>query len=201
MLNQVGRFAAQLREAADELKLYNFSGLFPEIGHAWMTIDHRLFLWDYRVPNATPYTYDGLDQVVITAALARPRRDGTFDPAPDWLLLLSTPLEVVVLAIYCTGPRGRETSQIDIHETGFSVPSDGVNLVRMGGSASGLRRERAGHSHGSLYFFLSKSKVKTDRQGVDRDREHETHNHFLGGAFPIGRNGVGGLLQAQDACT
>ena len=79
-----------------------------------MTIDHRLFLWDYRVPNATPYTYDGLDQVVITAALARPRRDGTFDPAPDWLLLLSTPVEVLVLALYDggggRGERGRRPS-------------------------------------------------------------------------------------------
>ena len=128
------------REAADELKLYTFSGLFPEIGHAWMTIDHRLFLWDYRVPNATPYTYDGLDQVVITAALARPRRDGTFDPAPDWLLLLSTPVEVLVLALYVGAPAGASASApvgLEIHESSFSVPTDGVNMVKMAASAGG----------------------------------------------------------------
>ena len=51
-------------------------------------------------------------------------------------------------------------------------------------------------------FVFFPFKVKTDRQGVDRDREHETHNHFLGWAFPIiycRRNGVGGLLQAHKA--
>lgn len=25
-----------------------YMGLFPEIERAWITVDHRLFLWDYQ---------------------------------------------------------------------------------------------------------------------------------------------------------
>ena len=128
-----------LKQAASEqLEYHMFMGLFPQIHRAWMTIDHMLFLWDYTDPRGSFYQYDGLDQTIIHATLVKPR-PSVFagSSTPQWLLLLSTPLEVVVLAVYCSGPPGREASQIDIHETGFSVPSDGVNLVRMVGTATG----------------------------------------------------------------
>ena len=128
-----------LKQAASEqLEYHMFMGLFPQIHRAWMTIDHMLFLWDYTDPRGSFYQYDGLDQTIIHATLVKPRQSVfAGSSTPQWLLLLSTPLEVVVLAVYCSGPPGREASQIDIHETGFSVPSDGVNLVRMVGTASG----------------------------------------------------------------
>ena len=128
-----------LKQAASEqLEYHMFMGLFPQIHRAWMTIDHMLFLWDYTDPRGSFYQYDGLDQTIIHATLVKPRPSVFAGSSmPQWLLLLSTPLEVVVLAVYCSGPPGREASQIDIHETGFSVPSDGVNLVRMVGTATG----------------------------------------------------------------
>ena len=77
-------------------------------------------------------------QAIIHAALVRPKaKVFAEDAAPQWLLLLSTPLEVVVLALYCTGPPTREMSEIEIHETGFSVPSDGVNMVNIEGALNG----------------------------------------------------------------
>ena len=79
-------------------------------------------------------------QAIIHAALVRPRlREFSQEEGatPDWLLLLSTPLEVVVLALYCTGAPGRRNASIEIHETGFSVPSDGVNMIQIEGSPTG----------------------------------------------------------------
>lgn len=121
-----------LKQAASEqLEYHMFMGLFPQIHRAWMTIDHMLFLWDYTDPRGSFYQYDGLDQTIIHATLVRPRaRVFACNATPHWLLLLSTPLEVVVLAVYCTGPAGRETSQVDIHETGFSVPCAATRLLR-----------------------------------------------------------------------
>jgi len=124
--------------ASDRLEYHCFMGVFTGIRRAWMTIDHILFLWDYADPRGSFYQYDGLDQAIIHAALVRPR-PGVFaaDATPTWLLLLSTPLEVVVLALYCTGGVGHESSEIEIHETGFSVPSDGVNMVRIEATPAG----------------------------------------------------------------
>ena len=79
-------------------------------------------------------------QAIIHAALVRPRaREFSQEEGatPDWLLLLSTPLEVVVLALYCTGAPGRKNASVEIHETGFSAPSDGVNMVRIEGTPTG----------------------------------------------------------------
>ncbi|EOD33461.1 hypothetical protein EMIHUDRAFT_253130, partial [Emiliania huxleyi CCMP1516] len=143
--------AALKQAATEQLEYHMFVGLFPEIHRAWLTIDHMLFLWDYNHPSGSFYQYDGLEQTIINAALV-PCKPGVFaaEATPRHLLLLSTPSEVVVLAVYPTGPAGSrdggaregrgeggvrsprggtavgaEDSTIDIHETGFAVPSDG----------------------------------------------------------------------------
>src|SRR5690242_2945122 len=33
------------------LECRSYLGLFPEINRVWVTIDHRLFLWNYEDPN------------------------------------------------------------------------------------------------------------------------------------------------------
>jgi len=68
-----------------------------------MTIDHILFLWDYTDPRGSFYQYDGLDQTIIHASLARPRA-GVFEEGatPQWLLLLSTPVDGGVVG-WCSG--------------------------------------------------------------------------------------------------
>jgi nuclear pore complex protein Nup155 len=47
-------------------------GLFEEIGWAWITIDHRLFLWDYNGSEQF-VMFDDQDQVIISVALVKPR--------------------------------------------------------------------------------------------------------------------------------
>ena len=119
----VTQMPAALKQAAAQLEYYHtFSGVFPQIHRAWMTIDHILFLWDYTDPRGSFYQYDGLDQTIIHASLVRPRA-GVFEEGatPPWLLLLSTPVEVVLLGLYTNG------TEIDIYETGFSVPTDGAS--------------------------------------------------------------------------
>ena len=90
-----------------------------------MTIDHQLFLWDYTDPRGSFYQYDGLDQTIIHASLVVPRR-GVFEEGaqPQWLLLLSTPVEVILFGLYTNG------TEIDIYETGFSVPTDGARAAQ-----------------------------------------------------------------------
>jgi len=122
---------AALQQAAQGEYYHSFQGLFPQIHRAWMTIDHVLYLWDYNDPRGSFYLYDGLDQTIIHASLVRPRQ-GVFEPTPDWLLLLSTPVEVILLGLYTTA-----THDINVFETGYSVATDGANLLQIVGTPSG----------------------------------------------------------------
>ena len=69
---------AALKQAAAQLEYYHtFSGIFPQIHRAWMTIDHILFLWDYTDPRAWPG---------LSLGRASSRRDATtrrHRPPPD----------------------------------------------------------------------------------------------------------------------
>lgn len=47
-------------------------GMFPEINRAWLTVDHRLFIWNYLNPNDFN-SFDDLDQIIISVALAKPK--------------------------------------------------------------------------------------------------------------------------------
>ena len=117
----IGLPAALKRAVSQQLEGYTFSGLFPEIHRAWITIDKTLFIWDYTDPRGAFYQYDGLDQPIVHVALV-PTRAGVFasEAAPRFLLLLSTPVEVVVLAVYVSSGAGGGAERIDLHETGFS---------------------------------------------------------------------------------
>ena len=186
---------AALRQAAAQLEYYHtFSGLFPEIHRAWMTIDHVLFLWDYTDPRGSFYQYDGLDQTIIHAALVRPK-PGVFEEGatPPWLLLLSTPVEVVVLGLYTSAVGGgpssgpanapaRSVGEIDIFETGFSVATDGANLLQMVGTPQG-RVFMAG-ADGFLYeltYGTTRGWLDTYRTCAkrNRSRKREVALHFL----------------------
>lgn len=55
-----------------ELECKCFMGLLPDIHRAWFTIDNQIFLWDYH--DGTDFcVYDGLDQIIVSAALVPPR--------------------------------------------------------------------------------------------------------------------------------
>ena len=171
---------AALKQAAAQSEYYHtFSGIFPQIHRAWMTIDHVLFLWDYTDPRGTFYQYDGLDQTIVHASLVRPRR-GVFEEGatPQWLLLLSTPVEVILLGLYTS----ECTTDIDIHETGFSVPTDGANLLQLVGTPAG-RVFMAG-ADGFLYelsYGTTRGWLDTYRTCAKRckSRKTEVALHFV----------------------
>ena len=176
---------AALKQAASQLEYYHtFSGVFPQIHRAWMTIDHILFLWDYTDPRGSFYQYDGLDQTIIHASLVRPRR-GVFEDGaePPWLLLLSTPVEVVLLGLYTAdGPGGAPAAEVDIFETGFTVATDGANLLQIVGTPAG-RVFMAG-ADGFLYeltYGTTRGWLDTYRTCAKRNRSRkaEVALHYL----------------------
>jgi len=117
------------------LESKSFMGLLPQIGRAWISIDHRLFLWDY-VEGSDFAVYEELDQVISCVALATPR-PGVFIDEIEYLLVIATALQVVLLGIVRSpnsrarsrGSRGSDS--VTLVPTGLSVPTDGVVMLKI----------------------------------------------------------------------
>ncbi|KAF9582364.1 hypothetical protein BGW38_000296 [Lunasporangiospora selenospora] len=106
-----------------------FMGLFPEINRVWITIDHRLFLWNYSDGNNYE-SYEELDQVIVNVALVRPKRD-TFDEKVEYLLVIATPIDVHLLGV-STG-----SDSHTLYITNMSVPTDNVAMRSIVGTPDG----------------------------------------------------------------
>ncbi|KAJ2658767.1 hypothetical protein IWW48_003840 [Coemansia sp. RSA 1200] len=145
-----------LFEQYDLLECRCFMGLFPEIKRAWITVDHRLFLWNYE-DESDFYSFEDQEQIIVSVALVRPR-PGVFVDAIKYVLAVATPLEVFLLGVgYDAGspPAGRLVSgggNVTLYATQISVPADGVAMTSIAGSNDG--RIFMSGNDGALYEFV-----------------------------------------------
>ncbi|XP_041042883.1 nuclear pore complex protein Nup155 isoform X1 [Carcharodon carcharias] len=75
-------------------------GVFPEIGKAWLTIDSDIFMWNYEDGGDLAY-FDGLSETILSVGLVKPRT-GIFQPHIRQLLVLTTPVDIVILGVSFT---------------------------------------------------------------------------------------------------
>eukprot|EP00743_Colponemidia_sp_Colp-15_P008436 GILK01009170.1.p1 GENE.GILK01009170.1~~GILK01009170.1.p1 ORF type:complete len:1662 (+),score=272.64 GILK01009170.1:89-5074(+) len=122
-----------------------FMGLFPEISRAWVTFDNRIYLWNYDEPSEIQ-TYDGLNQIIVSAGLVRPKPNIFVDEV-QYLLVLSTAVEVVLLGVCFSGNSTKGDMSLIL--TQYSVPTDNIKMVKIKGSATG--RIFMGGQDGNLY--------------------------------------------------
>jgi hypothetical protein len=159
-------------------------GIFPEINRAWVAIDNRLFLWNYNSLEGQSFsTYEGLEQVIVTCALVRPKL-GIFHDKVKYLLAVATPVEVVLIALLFDGDDVERQIYGDIHfrPTPFSVPSDNVLMLKMAGLPNG-RIFMAG-SDGNLYelsYEQDESLASYLTSGLIGERKVKKVKHSGGG--------------------
>ncbi len=128
-------------------------GLLPEIQRVWITVDNTLYLWNYGNPKADYEIYDGMDQLIVSVGLVKPKR-GVFDrqnvkhsSTIKYVLVLATTVEIVLLTVSYKGIDA--TGKIEIRSSGFSVPSDDISMHHIEGTPSG--RIFMGGRDGNLY--------------------------------------------------
>jgi nuclear pore complex protein Nup155 len=78
--------------------------------------------------------WDGLDQIIVSVGLVRPKPN-VFVASVRYLLVLTTPVEVVVLAVSFAGDD--VDGEMILQPTALSVPSDDVNLLQVVGTPAG----------------------------------------------------------------
>ncbi|XP_023298970.2 nuclear pore complex protein Nup154 [Lucilia cuprina] len=87
----------EILEHFKHIKCHCMMGLFPEIGRAWLTIDSEIYIWTYEQSRDVAY-YDGLSHLIISVGLVKPK-PGVFINDVKYLLILTTPIEIIVLGV------------------------------------------------------------------------------------------------------
>jgi nuclear pore complex protein Nup155 len=119
-------------------------GIFPEINRVWVTIDNRLYLWNYEAPNGENAlnTFDDQEQIIVTVGLVKPL-PGVFLDEIEYILVVTTPLEIILLGMAFTGGKAKDTKSsqprgpLTLYRTDLTLASDGVNFVQVVGTDEG----------------------------------------------------------------
>jgi nuclear pore complex protein Nup155 len=125
-------------------------GLMPEIDRVWITIDHKLFLWDY-IEGQDINSFVDQPDVITHVALVKPK-PSVFVDEISHLLVICTPLSVLLLGLsYTEVPMhdNQRRKQINLYATDMKATCD----IEMG-SVIGTRDGRIfmqGIQDGNLY--------------------------------------------------
>ncbi|KAF7808616.1 nuclear pore complex protein NUP155 [Senna tora] len=106
-------------------------GIFPEIRRAWASVDNSLFLWRFDKWDGQCPEYSGEEQAICAVGLAK-SKPGVFVEAIQYLLVLATPVELILVGVCCSGGTDgsdpfSEVSLQPLPE--YTVPSDGVTMT------------------------------------------------------------------------
>ncbi|KAI8929792.1 Non-repetitive/WGA-negative nucleoporin C-terminal-domain-containing protein [Entophlyctis helioformis] len=143
----------------DSVQSRSFMGIFPEVNRVWISIDNRLYLWNYEDIGEQPInTFDDQEQIIIAAALVRPV-PGVFLEQIEYVLVVATPLEIILLGVAFSQkaqgnkPRG----DMAIYRTEMSIASDGLYEIvydaQEGWFTSKIRK--INHTANALYALVS----------------------------------------------
>nr|XP_017099232.2 LOW QUALITY PROTEIN: nuclear pore complex protein Nup154 [Drosophila bipectinata] len=138
----------EILEHFKHIKCHCTMGLFPEIGRAWLTIDSEIYIWTFNQARDVAY-YDGLSHLIVSVGLVKPR-DGVFVNDVKYLLVLTTPIEVIVLGVTFAENAYKEMQLMN--RPIFVVGTDNVSISVIKGSEDG--RIFMGGRDGCLYEFF-----------------------------------------------
>ncbi|KAI3622521.1 nucleoporin [Moniliophthora roreri] len=125
-------------------------GLIPEIERAWISIDHKLFLWDY---NEGQEISSFVDQpyVITHVAVVKPKK-GLFIDEISHLLVICTPMSVLLIALSlspASGSGSRSRRDVNLYATDLTISTE-VEMTSVIGTPEG-RIFMCGAQDGNLY--------------------------------------------------
>ncbi|KAF8846309.1 nucleoporin [Paxillus ammoniavirescens] len=125
-------------------------GLIPEIQRVWISIDHKLFLWDYIEGQEISSFVDQPD-VITHVAVVNPRH-GVFVDEITSVMVICTPVSVLLIGLSISsvvGSNNRTHKEIKMYATDMSAATD-VEMTSVAGTQDG-RIFMCGLQDGSLY--------------------------------------------------
>ena len=118
-----------LFEQYNKLQCHCLMGLFPQIQRAWITIDNKLFLWNY-VDGTDFASFEELPEIIVSVGLVKPK-SGVFVDSINHLLVICTPSSIQLLGV-SSQPNG-----LSLYQTAISVNTDGIDMIVVDCTESG----------------------------------------------------------------
>jgi len=137
---------AELIEHFGHMQCNCSMGLFTQIDRAWLTIDSDIYVWRYEDGGDLAY-FDGLADTILNVAMVTPKA-GILQPHIVYLLVLSTPVEIVILGVSFAG----DEMQL-VPEPLYTLPADQLHTSCIVGGVGGriFMGGRDGHLHEFCY--------------------------------------------------
>ncbi|KAF5374778.1 hypothetical protein D9758_000357 [Tetrapyrgos nigripes] len=113
-------------------------GLLPEIERVWISINHKLFLWDYLSDNQEISSFVDQPSVISHVALVKPKK-GLFIDEISHLLVICTPQSVVLIALSLSpnaGSSSRPSKEVKLYATDLTVPLQ-QEMISVAGTSDG----------------------------------------------------------------
>ncbi|KAI9204573.1 Nup133 N terminal like-domain-containing protein [Polychytrium aggregatum] len=137
-----------LYDEYDGLKYRSFMGLFPELRRAWMTIDTKLYIWNYEDESEIYVLGEEQDQIITSVCLAKPVA-GVFVEQIEYLIVVATPIEITLYGVAYSDASKGLSGGLSIYPTQMSAPSDSVTMTALTATRHG--RIFACGANGCLY--------------------------------------------------
>jgi hypothetical protein len=147
-----------------------YMGIFPEISRVWVTVDNRLYLWDYDRPGNGVFPYEALDNVIVAVALCVPR-PGLFLDRVKYLLVISTAVEIVILAL--SWENDDITDSFRVHQSPYTIPTDDVPMINIVSAQNG--RIFMGGKDGNLYELIYENHGDSWKAKIGIGEQHKCY--------------------------
>ena len=126
-------------------------GVMPAIGHAWVIIDHCLYLWDYTMPNPELIGFEESSARIQAIKLITPK-PGIFVQGIAYLIVVATDVEMLLLGVAPqTTSTGAKT--IALYNTRMSINIRGLKVDYIDASKKSGRIFFTGTDTDDIYEF------------------------------------------------
>ncbi|XP_024084605.1 nuclear pore complex protein Nup154 isoform X1 [Cimex lectularius] len=131
-------------------------GVFPEISRAWVSIESDLYIWDFETGGDVAY-YDGACDIITSVGLV-PSRPDVFHQTIKHLLIITTPLEIIVLGIVLNQAPDKQSNELQLtHDIIYSLPTEGVPIKVVKGTVDG--RIFMGGQDGNVFELVYQKEI------------------------------------------
>ncbi|KAF8905503.1 nucleoporin [Gymnopilus junonius] len=158
----------------ESVNVTSHMGLLAEIERVWISIDHKLFLWDYNDSQEIASFLDQPD-VITNVAIVKPKQ-GLFIDDITFLLVICTPISVLLIGVaFANQPAldGRLRKELKLYATDLTISTE-IEMTSVVGTPDG-RIFMCGQQDGNLYEMHYQAKDSWFGKRV------QLVNHSVGG--------------------
>ncbi|TGZ83606.1 nucleoporin-domain-containing protein [Ascodesmis nigricans] len=129
---------------------HTLMGLFPDLKQAWITVDNRLYLWDYASGSGFQ-GYEAQPNNITAVKLLKPK-PGVFVSQVTYVLVIATSVDVFLLGVEVQENQ-RGSVDVVLYETKMSVPTKAQDVTIIEGSKTTGRIFFASKADNDVYEF------------------------------------------------